>query len=241
MPISCSSSKSTPDPDLVAIDHSYLIQLFSMTVPTLALPPDLTHDMLLSAIALTSPPFIYLFLVYTYEFLIYIFSSMVYNSLLFLSLLLKLSQIWSVGSPSNWLPCPCYRSHHLLLLLLTLLLSDMRCSSLICTPILDAVIFLKSPGSFLEENGIKNQDMEICTCAHMHIYIYTNIYTCIWTSTCTHLYSHVYFRSNEFTAIYPISVHVPRVLSCFATFHICMSLLLQWEAWLPHQHIYQVA
>ena len=187
MQIACSSSKSTWDTDLVASDDSCLTHLFPLVIPTPALPPHLTLGMLLSAAILPSIPFIYLLLVWTHEFLA--FFPMVYTSLLFLSLLLKLSQNWSVGAPFVLVIGPI-----IIVVIIIIPLSGKSCSRLICIPVLEPAIFLKSPGSCFMGSGIRDQDLgakqvafivcgsgpfrenlEIYTCTHK--YIYANLYT----------------------------------------------------------------
>lgn len=183
MQIACSSSKSTWDTGLVASDDSCLTHLFPLVIPTPALPPHLTLGALLSAAALPSIPFIYLLLVWTHEFLALF--PMVYNSLLFLSLLLKLSQNWSEGAPFVLVIGP---------IIIIIPLSGKSCSRLICIPVLEPAIFLNSPGSCFMGSGIRDQDLgakqvafivrgsspfrenlEIYTCTHK--YTYASLYT----------------------------------------------------------------
>lgn len=77
----------------------------------------------------------------------------------------------------------------------------------------------------------------------VHTHTHRQTYTCVhsFVHTCTQVTCiapmHEYCTSHKFTLTAPIPVSPHMVLSYPPSFHICMSLLSEWQIWLPATHL----
>ena len=121
-------------------------------------------------------------------------------------------------------------------------LSVISCSRLICTPVLEPAIFLKSAGSCFMGNGIRDQDLGVRHIAFIVCSSYPfrenfEIYTCNH-NMCMQIYIHTYSAYRQPHAHTDIHIHVLEVTSSYNTSNFCCSTLGSFQLFLiPYSHV----